>query len=367
MFPKTHSLIAATLVSLILCVSARSSSADEPDQTPDNLSKKTQHPTIAEDELFVILKKAAVTQHLLHQITAVFRVTYEIDVNQLPEAIKHTKPNLTYNDGHVTGTLSWLRNGVNRRLERRFDIPKKYMMHEYENFVFVDDGEKQVHFVPRTNQIAIVSSGEISSMTPTDWLQPGFRQDFGELIEDPEVAMKGYSVPDGRVRVRIKKQMGFNQKKTINAWLSPDFDYAVVEWRCDDWESITNIEYRRDDHNNVLPVKAVWKLSSPDQTREAKIMTLETESIALGPPDPSKLTFQFKPGMIFADNRYPFGNSRVKTFRVGPDGTIEEINPPAKQHGMAQMIGLGAIAIIGLVLAIVTRVFVERKRRRAID
>lgn len=366
MFTKSNFLKMVSLLSLLVSLSANICSANEPDQPAAKPSLKNQNQTMAADALGVILEQATATQRLLRQVSAVFRVTHEVDVNQLPEVFKHTKPNLTYNNGRVTGTLRWLRNGVNRRLERRFDIPEKYMMHEYENFIFVDDGEKQVHAVLRTNQIAIVSSGEISSMVPTDWLQPGFRQDFGELRNDQDIVFEGFTTQDDRVLIRINKPMGPDQTVTVDAWLSPELDYAVVEWRCNLKGSVATINYERDEDNHVIPVKAVMTIHHSGQTRDARRMTLETESITLGPPDPDELAFQLQPGMVFADNRYAIGGSHAKVFRVGPDGAFEEIgivapsaNPPSK----ARTIGLGVTGVLGVVFALALRELRARKRR----
>ncbi|MBK8267906.1 MAG: hypothetical protein IPK83_06210 [Planctomycetes bacterium] len=120
---------------------------------------------LSQEELSSILDKAIATQQQFDSLSAVFRASYYENIERMsPESLK-LFPNLVYNNGNMTGTLYWWRDGALERLDSKFDIPKKFMQQQYEDHIAFKDSEKQISYLCRTHQGAILGPGSLHAQS----------------------------------------------------------------------------------------------------------------------------------------------------------------------------------------------------------
>lgn len=365
MFARRRACLITVGMAVFSCAGSQQPSAQAGDGQDRDLVPRER---LSDQALLGVLDAAVATQELLNQVSAEFRLTYFHNLQRTPESYLALYPHLKHNDGIAEGTIEWRRDGVKQWLRQTFDVPKEFQVQQYESKLYVDDGEKQISQFLRTSQGMIVESGELRMvLPPVAWFRPVRWGGLAELRAKPEVTWEGYSEAEGRVLVRFSMADGAGETLVADAWLSPELDHAIVEWRIPLWQQHATIEYARDAQNRVYPTSAILRVLEPDGTQESRRFTLETLSLAYGAPDAASLAFPFRPGMAFADNRLELNEGKVKGLRVADDGSLEEVQSfdptPAVRLSRRGSVGIGAVAILGVVLALCFRAYIVQAKR----
>jgi hypothetical protein len=271
----------------------------------------------------------------------------------VPEAVKLTQVNLTYNGGIAEGTMQWWRDGDRQRLEIVFDVPENFKRHAYEDVVVVNDDVMQVHEVRRTGQVALTSPGDLAAMTPVDWLLAGSRLVLAQLAD--RGPLEAFECPDGRYFVRAGDPL-------IEYRIDPKLEYAVTAWAYGDGSSDGTIDYDITTGGVVVPTGAIVRLRAPGGADYARTSALEVVDITFDPPDPQNLRFIFKEGMLVADNRPAHeGRGPVQLFRVGEGGLFEEVPSETRPDQTlsaltGRTLALGTIVTVAVLLSLIARI-----------
>lgn len=319
--------------------------------------------SLTPEEARAALHAAAEFQERYQQVVGVFRVRYEVNQDVIPDAVKSAQPNLTYNGGIADATLRWWRDGTRQRLETIFDLPDDFKRFNYEDTLLVNDDEMQVVAILRTRQVAVVQPGALGAVTPAAWLLAGSQIPLGRRVAEG-ATITAAERPDGKLSVRIAPA-GASGEVPTEYTLDPDWDYAVTGWSCADGTSSGSIDYARDQDGTVLPTRATLDVRQAGTNDSVRRSTLYAESVYLGPPEPEDLRFDFKPGLVFTDNRDIEPGGSARTFRVRQDGTFEQIprlSFPAKQWGVLsyKTLALGVIVALGVAVSLAARVRAAR-------
>ncbi|MBX3394679.1 MAG: hypothetical protein KF841_04885 [Phycisphaerae bacterium] len=309
---------------------------------------------IAADELEAILDQATATQSQFDALSAEFSLTFHENLERFSMESIQSVPHLAYNNGHMTGTMRWWRDGQRERLDAAFDIPEELMRHEYEDFVIVKDAERQIDFLCRTRQAAILRPGLLRSKSPADWLIPGSKKGLGTFRGDDRFQIRGFwDGNDGDCLIRIAAD-GIS---VINMTLSAAFDFSITNWRSGDNRASGSIYYGRDAAGRVVPRLAEIELRDNNGSLIRR-SELRTESFVYGVPSPEAMQFQFPPNSLVLDNRTELHGGRQIAFEADSAGQLHEVPayamsqpstpPPGRQKpGMAATyIGVFIVAVV---------------------
>ncbi|HWL92241.1 MAG TPA: hypothetical protein VNT79_01790 [Phycisphaerae bacterium] len=352
---KTRRISAALVIAVPLMVCSHANT-EEPAGAPNAQmnSAPLEYP-IPEADLSNILDAAIETQRVLDRLSALCRLEYFENIARLSEKELAAHPNLSFNNGNVSATMQWWRDGDLERLDAHYDVPKKFMLQEYEDQITIKDSERQIIFICRTHQAAIVSPGPLRGRSPADWLLPGSRRGLKAFLDDERVQIQGFMSDADIVRVQISLW----EKTIVNLYLSPNLDYAVTSWTSGDGRAYGMISYERDSvAARVVPRRAMFEVTGEDGTLIRR-RTLTVESIVLGSPDSESFEFQMPPGSGVVDNRTELHGGKLKGYEVSESGELVEVAlhslatpSPATSGGL----GLGAIGIGAVALAICLRI-----------
>ncbi len=352
-----------SVFSLCMLVSSRLSHAGE----PAGDMAATRGTALSAESLQQVLDAASATQNLLKQASTTFRVIYSHNLERIPEQYKADHPNITHNGGVARGTIEWRRNSEKQWLKRTFDVPDEFKVQQYEPFLFVNDGDRQILHALRTRQTALMEPGELATLSPLDWLMPLSRGGFAQLREDPATSWEAFAQAEGEVLLRVTQTIAPDTQIVAEARLSPHLDHAVVEWLVPAWQQHMTIDYARNAEGLIFPTRAVMITYAPGTNSAIKSLTLETLSLVYGAPNPAELAFPFEPGMTFLDNRTELYGGKVKRFRVAADGSFEAAqsidSAPAVRVSKRGTVGVGAVAILGLVLTLCFRAYIAQSKR----
>lgn len=276
-----------------------------------------------------ILTRVLAQQAHLEQVSATFDVTVEFDAAQIQKEKPCWAAPILYRlpEPTVRGTIDWYRDATSNkeRIDIQFDVPAELAMDYFMDRILVDDGERQIEGDLSSRQLLVTWSRPLATWpVPSDFLYPCGRSNL-EAVAASWSSIDVTRGASGDFIVRFSPKS--NPQTTVEAVVSPEWDYAVTSWRSGkSSRSTVSLDYARDEEGTVIPLRATFERTvSPESDLVAMRWTLEATRFDVGRPDQSVFRFPFVDGMVGADYSESKSNKEPRLFHATAAGEFVEV------------------------------------------